>query len=105
MDREEVIICRCEDITLKEIEELLLAGYSTIQEIKGVSRCGMGPCQGRTCNPLLVNILAKYHGVDPSQIKLPTQRPPIKPIRMGTIVEAFTLDSAQEMGDLLEEKS
>ncbi|HON43695.1 MAG TPA: (2Fe-2S)-binding protein, partial [Bacillota bacterium] len=48
-----IVICRCEDITLSEIRDLIAQGYHTIDEIKRVSRAGMGPCQGRTCRQLI----------------------------------------------------
>ena len=38
------IICRCEEVTLGEIREYIRKGYQTIEEIKRISRCGMGPC-------------------------------------------------------------
>ena len=43
---ENTIICRCSDVTLKEIRELIKDGYVTFDEIKRITRAGMGPCQG-----------------------------------------------------------
>ena len=53
------IVCRCEDITKEEILEAIDGGYQTLEEIKRVLRCGMGPCQGRTCTPLIAGLLAR----------------------------------------------
>ena len=58
-----VIVCRCEDVTLEDIHALIKQGYRTIDEIKRVSRAGMGPCQGRTCRMLIAQELAKAYGV------------------------------------------
>ena len=85
---EDTIICRCEDITLKDIKEMLEDGYQTIDEIKRISRCGMGPCQGRTCRPLMIDIIARHRGIDKSEVELPTFRPPTKPIKLGTIADS-----------------
>ena len=55
MTSDEIIICRCEDVTLSEVRELIQQGYTTLEEIKRVARCGMGPCQGKTCGPLIAS--------------------------------------------------
>lgn len=79
------IICRCEDLTLEEIRELIDKGFTTIDEIKRISRCGMGPCQGRNCRPLLMNELARATGQDIRNMPMPTFRPPVKPIKLGIL--------------------
>ncbi|RLG86368.1 MAG: (2Fe-2S)-binding protein, partial [Thermoprotei archaeon] len=48
-----IIICRCEDITLDDVEKAIENGYTDLESLKRVLRIGMGPCQGRTCIPLL----------------------------------------------------
>lgn len=49
---EPVIICRCEDVTQAEIQELIKQGKHTLEELKRECRCGMGPCQGSDlCTP------------------------------------------------------
>ncbi len=55
----EAIVCRCEDITLKEIRSLIAGGMSELEEIKRACRCGMGPCQGRNCLPLVAQEVAR----------------------------------------------
>lgn len=84
--KEDTIICRCEDVTLGEIEALLQEGYQTVDEIKKLTRCGMGPCQGSTCRSLLIDLIARYWGIEPGEITISTYRPPIHPVRIGTIV-------------------
>lgn len=98
MEDNDTIICRCEDITLGEIHQLLDQGLQTLHDIKRVIRCGMGPCQGSTCIPLLIKIVAHYQGIDPSQVAVPTYRPPAKPIKLGTIVDSFPGHLLQEPG-------
>ena len=53
MDDKNTILCRCEDLTRENILDCIRAGYCTIDEIKRVTRAGMGPCQGRTCRMLI----------------------------------------------------
>jgi len=80
-----IVICRCEDITLSEIRDLIAQGYHTIDEIKRVSRAGMGPCQGRTCRQLIARELAAALGVPIEQVEMPTFRPPSRPVLLSTI--------------------
>ncbi|AMQ18262.1 (2Fe-2S)-binding protein [Thermococcus peptonophilus] len=89
--REKIIICRCNDVTLKEIEDLIDGGIIDIEEIKRLLRVGMGPCQGRTCLPLVIGILARKTGQKPDEIPLPATRVPVRPVMMGVL--------AGEMGD------
>jgi bacterioferritin-associated ferredoxin len=79
------IVCRCEDISLGEIRDLIKKGYKSVDEIKRISRCGMGPCQGRTCRDIILREIANAEGKDISELKMPTFRPPVKPVKMGLI--------------------
>ncbi len=82
---ENTIICRCSDITLKEIRDLIKSGYSTLEEIKRISRAGMGPCQGRTCGQLILKEIAIYTGKNISELEACTSRPPVKGILLNQI--------------------
>ncbi|MFZ5943878.1 MAG: (2Fe-2S)-binding protein [Bacillota bacterium] len=79
------MVCRCEDVTLNDIRELIKQGYRTLDEIKRVSRAGMGPCQGRTCRMIIAQELAKAYGVSVEEVLMPTFRPPVKPIKLGLL--------------------
>ncbi len=80
------IICRCEEVTLGEIREYIRQGYQTLEEIKRISRCGMGPCQGRTCGQLIMQELASATGKRVSEIKTFESRPPTVPVKLGQFV-------------------
>ncbi|TYP53321.1 (2Fe-2S)-binding protein [Thermosediminibacter litoriperuensis] len=84
--KSKTVICRCEDVTLEEIEELMEKGYTSMDEIKRITRCGMGQCQGRTCRTLLLAELAKAVKTHPAEIKITTFRPPAKNIKMSVIL-------------------
>ena len=45
----------------------------------------MGPCQGRVCIQLVMKILEKKTGKKVSKASLPTSRPPIVPVSLGTL--------------------
>jgi len=85
----ETIICRCEDITRERILACIADGYETIDEIKRVTRAGMGSCQGRTCRNLIAVELSRIYRVPPEELLMPTFRPPTKPISLGSLADAY----------------
>ncbi|MGI6617118.1 MAG: (2Fe-2S)-binding protein [Saccharofermentanales bacterium] len=76
-DEDEAIICRCEGITRREIRELIAEGYTTVDEIKRISRSGMGPCQARTCGPLIADEIARMTGQSRDSVQPSMHRPPV----------------------------
>lgn len=83
--KDETIICRCEDITRGEIRQALEKGYTTLDEIKRVTRAGMGRCQGTTCRRIILREIAKFCNKKIEEIVIPTFRPPTKPVKLGTL--------------------
>lgn len=77
------IVCRCEEITLGEIREYIRRGYRSLDEIKRISRAGMGPCQGRTCRQIVMQEVSKAAGKSMEELVMPTFRPPAKPVKLG----------------------
>ena len=79
------IICRCEDITVGTIRSSIQEGFTSSPDLKKATRCGMGNCQGRTCAPLIYDILAAY-AVAGKQGPYPLSvRTPVKPIPLGDL--------------------
>jgi len=91
----ETMICRCEDISRERILSCIADGYKTIDEIKRVTRAGMGPCQGRTCRNLIAAELSRLYGVPMEDILMPTFRPPVKPVSMGALADAYEENSGE----------
>lgn len=85
-EKSERIICRCNEVTVEEIEALIEQGITDIEMIKRLLRIGMGPCQGRTCLPMVISIIARKTGKSPDEIKLPATRIPIRPVPAGVLV-------------------
>lgn len=83
--KDDVVICRCEDVTYGEIVRAIDSGLTTTEQIKRVLRCGMGPCQGRTCSRLIARIIAERTGKPVSEIELPQARPPVRPVEIGIL--------------------
>ncbi len=80
------VICRCENITLGEVRALIDEGYDNIDEIKRISRAGMGPCQGRTCRHLIMQEISRKTGKKFDEIELGAFRPPTKPIQLEQLM-------------------
>ena len=60
----ETYVCHCEDITLDEI--LQAVGdrkYISVDELKHITRMGMGPCRGKRCIPRVRTAL-RAHGIE-----------------------------------------
>jgi len=83
--KQDIIICRCEEITLSEIIQAAKEGAKDINGVKRRTRAGMGLCQGRTCEKLIRQILEKELKIFPKNIKIGTDRPPIKPVTFGEL--------------------
>ena len=79
------IVCRCEDISEEDVIHAIEEGYSDIEELRKKLRIGMGPCQGRVCIQLVTRILERKTGKKIAQIQLPTVRPPLVPVSLGTV--------------------
>lgn len=82
------IICRCEDVSVDEVRKLIAKGYRTPDEIKRLSRCGMGLCQGKTCRNLLLQEIAAATGRQVKDVPMSTFRPPTKPVKLGLVAKA-----------------
>lgn len=84
-EADDTCICRCEEISLTELREAIKQGYTDFNEIKRKLRVGMGPCQGRTCRPLILREIAMATGQPMEDIEPTTFRPPTKPIKISVI--------------------
>lgn len=85
MTEKKNVICRCEEIEMDELREWIAKGYDTFDELKRVTRVGMGPCQGRGCRDIILRELSKATGKPISEINPGTIRPPVKPIKLGLL--------------------
>lgn len=85
---EETVICRCEEVTLAAIRQAAATGAATIDELKGLTRAGMGNCQGRICETTVARLLARARGVDPADVGCFSVRPPLYPLTVAELAEA-----------------
>ncbi|RLB43630.1 MAG: (2Fe-2S)-binding protein [Deltaproteobacteria bacterium] len=80
---DDMIICRCEEITKGEIKEAIRNGIRTLNGIKRITRAGMGLCQGQTCERLISQILSEELGIGRDEIEPTTARAPVRPVSIS----------------------
>ncbi len=79
---DDTIVCRCEHVTAGEIRALIRQGYRDINEIKTVTRAGMGACGGKTCASL-IHRLFREENVPVNEITNPSKRPLFMEVPLG----------------------
>lgn len=84
---DDMIICRCEEITKGEIRKAVHDGMFTIAEIRRYLRTGMGLCQGQTCGRLVKGIVARELKVAPTELEPALSRAPMRPIEMEILAK------------------
>lgn len=82
---DDTIVCRCEELTLGEVRAALREETTDLNEVKRMTRLGMGSCQGRMCGPALLEILAAERRLAPGDITPLTVRPPVKPVALTAL--------------------
>ena len=76
----DTVLCRCEDVTAGAIDAAIAGGATTMSALKIVTRCGQGPCQGRTCERLVCERLP-----EPERF---SARAPIRPIPLDVLTDS-----------------
>lgn len=94
---DDTVICRCENVTVGALRKAIQEGVRELNELKIVTRSGMGPCQGRMCGPALAEVLAAELGLSPDKTGLLNIRPPLKPVPLAEIA-AMELDAGDASG-------
>ena len=76
------LVCRCEDVTLHELDEAIARGHTDLESLKRYTGFGTGWCQGKSCVALCARLLTEKGGT----AKLPfTPRPPFHPTRLADL--------------------
>jgi thioredoxin reductase len=100
---DDVLVCRCEEISRGDVLQAMGAlgseGVADPNEIKRISRAGMGVCQGRGCRPIVAGLLAAHHATSFAEIPVSSYRPPVRALPLaalateegadGPLLEAF----------------
>lgn len=110
----DTIICQCEEMTLSDLigvqpprylersavmqqrslKTLLADGPPNQDQVKRLTRSGMGQCQGRRCRDQVAMILAVEAGRELADLALATHRAPVRPLPLKVIAD---WDESEEM--------
>jgi NAD(P)H-nitrite reductase len=82
------IVCRCEEITVADIENAVRRGAKTFDDVKRLTRSGMGMCQGKTCQSVIAGLIAEFSGQPVADCLLARARMPIQPIVLEVLATA-----------------
>eukprot|EP00119_Amphimedon_queenslandica_P006250 XP_011406900.1 PREDICTED: uncharacterized protein LOC105314431 [Amphimedon queenslandica] len=98
------IICRCEEVSVADIERAIDQGCSGPNRLKAFLRCGMGPCQGRMCAGIVSAIFeglllekdeeSQGFEAEEGEARHFRIRPPVRPLRLGQLADLETGDDA-----------
>jgi NADPH-dependent 2,4-dienoyl-CoA reductase/sulfur reductase-like enzyme len=83
------VVCRCEDVTRAEIDAAARDGARDMNQLKAWTRCGMGPCQGRTCGDVAGALLAIHVGSREAAGCF-TGRAPLRPVSLAEVAGDYT---------------
>ena len=113
----DVLVCRCEEVTQGELLDVApprYLGWSSEQmsrrnvttllkdgpvdqdQVKRLTRAGMGYCQGRRCREQVSMLLAHSTGTPLAHVPLASYRAPLRPLPLKII---YAHDETQEMRD------
>lgn len=84
--QEDTVVCRCEETTAEDLISAIRMNHKSLNSIKKRTRLGMGPCQGKTCEAIAVEMGLRA-GVPLSELGHLTIRPPITPIPMSVMTQ------------------
>jgi len=76
-----VFVCRCEDVTLADLQEAIAHGHRDIESAKRYTGFGTGWCQGKQCAVLCAQVIEAATGVVPDGPFTP--RPPFHPVPLS----------------------
>jgi len=79
------VFCRCEQVPWEAVESAIARGATTAREVRGVTRCGMGYCQGRTCGPALQMAISSLAGRSLTEVGDLHNRPVAVPVPLGRV--------------------
>ena len=105
---DQALVCLCEEVTRAELHDirpprylgwksdqmdarngssLLNDGPLNPDQIKRLTRAGMGPCQGRRCREQIALQLALASGTEVSNVPLASYRAPVRPLPLSVLAD------------------
>ncbi len=79
---DDIIVCRCERVSVGEVRKWIRYGVRDFNELKALTKAGMGACGGKTCTSL-INRIFREEGIKQENITSGTKRPLFVEVPMG----------------------
>ena len=79
------ILCLCRDVTADDVRRAVAEGYDGLETLKRFTGACTGPCQGKTCLDGIRALVADLTGRRFEDVPAPPRRPPVTPVRLGTL--------------------
>jgi hypothetical protein len=116
-DGEDAYACLCEEVTRRELVGVqpprYLGGRSAAMrarsldtlrrdgpvdpdQVKRLTRAGMGPCQARRCREQVALLLAESAGAGAAELPVPSYRPPVRPLPLSVLWPHDEPEAARE---------
>ena len=90
---DDTLVCRCEEVSAGQIRAAVADGHRDTNQVKFLTRCGMGPCQGRQCGEAVSHIVAVASGQAIQDIGHYRERPPVNPLTLGQLAGLHSEES------------
>lgn len=82
----DTVLCRCEDVTLAQVDSAIADGAREAAQVKLWTRAGMGSCQGRSCHTSVATALSRATGKTLAEVGSYGVRAPIKPLDVEALL-------------------
>jgi len=82
---DDTIVCRCEEVTAKDVLDSVAIGATGPNQLKAYLRAGMGACQGRLCGATVAALIAEARGTTPEAVGTLRPRAPYKPLTVAEL--------------------
>jgi thioredoxin reductase len=82
---DDTVVCACEGVTRGQIVDVLPRAYGHPDEVKRLTRAGMGVCQGRRCRVSIASLMAHRLGVSLRDVPVASFRPPVRLLPLAAL--------------------
>jgi thioredoxin reductase len=76
---------RSEAMRARSLDTLRRDGPVDPDQVKRLTRAGMGPCQARRCREQVALLLAESAGAGAAELPVPSYRPPVRPLPLSVL--------------------
>jgi hypothetical protein len=95
-DSPQTVVCRCEEQTVAQLKTGFEKGAVGPDELKGLTRCGMGPCQGRQCGHTVSELLASWQEKTVSEVGYYRLRSPMRLLNLTELSQFSQVSPVQQ---------